>query len=718
MANSNSSLESEISEWLVELIGNESLAEAIKDTARIAAALESFDQRDGIPAFGFDHLSRRANIRAAATVLNNLTLLDIVSVDKSISLTKGEVLRPDILCFNQESRTLIVFEIKRDKLTERQAITELAGYEQELRNALPFLGDFDVNFVVVSTQWDTLLSHAMSNFNAWSGKHCLALRVSADKRPFTLTCHVPDAWQLRGGNALPQEALQTIDVCLYEEGDDGNIGDDEQVPAELITAINLIARSGDRHESHGFVMLWKDHANLGNGQWSLTLCGVDPLAIYGWCHRHGLPIRSSELTNYLERHISDTPSQAPSSIYRIAKDSFPVLRGKYRPMFETACPWDDKVSLLRRRASPVYFEFWGTLGDYAREFISHSAVRERYIPYIERHGLDWTHASVAFPLIGNICGDIPFPDGVVRCQDVFEAGIKLGLHEAITKISDESVDEEQKLAALMEWTLLEASRVVIEMAEIYRTVVEVEEPPPPLSSAKSIRASSVSNLCVWVMRHLIGNNHPVHQQCFELGRWGALYFSDWLDEREQQVFVSAHADFLANRLREMLESVLRKAKPFEMEIIRTSALRSFLRQISVTSSFELDVQPSPFQALQAVELLSAFRDHGARMLDEIVPAVLHTTGEIPHMAFDWDGIKESARKIFDSGCQWPAVILSQNGRWGVGEVDKQSRNFLSPIFDPVEEIYFVDHKAVVSISVKMSWSELREKLTSSLPTIS
>lgn len=717
MVNSNTSLEREISEWLVDLIESESLPDALGDAARIESAIESFDQRLGIPAFGFDHLSRRANVRAAATVLNNLTLLDIVAIDKSISLTTGEVLRPDILCFNPESRTLVVFEIKRDKLTERQAVTELAGYEQELRNALPFLGDFDVNFVVVSTQWDTLLDHAISNFNTWSGKHCLALRVSADQRPFTLTCHVPDAWHLRGSNGLPREALQTIDVCLYEDRDDED-EEDEQIPAALITAINIIARSGDRHESHGFVMLWRDHANLGNGQWSLTLCGVDPIAMHTWCSRHGLPFRSSKLTEYLEQHAADTPSQAPSSIYKIAKDSFPVLPGNYRPTFETACAWDDKMSLLRRRASPVYFEFWGVLGDYAREFICHQDVRERYIPYIERHQLDWTHPDVAFPLIGNICGDIPFPDGVVRCSDVFEAGIKLGLHEALARISQESADEERKLAALMRWTLLEATRVVIEMAEIYRTVAEVKEPPPPLSTAKDTRASSAASLCTWVMDHLIGDDNVVHQRCFEIGRWGALFFSDWLDEREQQAFVHAHAEALANPLREMLGPLLNSANPFEMDAGRTSALRGFLRQVAITSSADLAVHPSPFSAVQAVDLLSAFRDHGARGLDEVVPAVLHTVGQMPDVAIDWDGMQESARKIFESGCKWPAVMLSQNGVWGMGEVDVQFRKLLLPIGDPDVEVYFVDHKAVASFSVKMTWPELRKKFTALPPTTS
>ncbi len=708
----STSLESEITEWLVKLIEDEKLLDAIDEQEGIDAAIESINKRTGVPAFGFDHLSRRANVRAASTVLNSLGLLDVIAVDKSISLTTGEVLRPDILCFNPESRTLVVFEVKRDKLTERQAVTELAGYEQELRNTLPFLGDFDVNFVLISTHWDVLLSHAVANFNTWSGKNCLALKVSADQRPFTLACHFPDAWQLRGSSKLPHEALQSIDLYLYEE--DGNDEDeDRSIPAELVTAINIIARSGDRHESHGFAMLWWDHAQFGNGHWSLTLCGVDPLAMYAWCSEHGLAIRSSQLTQYLDKHVADVMSQAPASLYKIAKESFPVLRGKYRPTFETDCTWEEKMALLRRRASPVYFEFWGTLGDYAREFICSPDVRGRYMAYIDRHGFDWTHPDVAFPLIGNICGDIPFPDGIVRCSEAFNAGVKLGLLELLGKISDESEDEARKLIPLLQWSMLEATRVAIEMAEIYRTVKEVDEPPPPLSTAPDKRASSTAELCEWAAKHLIGGDHPVHQRCFELGRWGAAFFSEWLDESERREFLEAHADVLADLLREMLVHVLAEFQPFDIEPERTNALRALLRTIGIDSADTLTALSRQIHSISASDLLSAFRDHGASGLDEVVPAVLHTVGELPDMALDWDGMKESIRKIFESGCHWPAVMLSQNGSLGVGMVDEQFRSLLVPVQAPNLEVYFLDQKAVACFWVKMTWSELQNRLSPS-----
>lgn len=705
----STSLESEITEWLVTLIEDEKLLDAIDQQAGIDAAIESIEKRTGVPAFGFDHLSRRANVRAASAVLESLELLDVIAVNKSISLRTGEVLRPDILCFNPESRTLVVFEVKRDKLTERQAVTELAGYEQELRNTLPFLGDFDVNFVLISAHWDVLLSHAVANFNTWSGKNCLALKVSADQRPFTLACHLPDAWQLRGNSTLPHEALQSIDLYLYEEnGDDED--EDQSIPAELITAINIIARSGDRLESHGFAMLWWDHAQFGNGRWGLTLCGVNPLAMYAWCGKHGLAIRQSKLTEYLDKHVADVMSQAPALLYKIAEDSFPVLRGKYRPTFETDCTWEEKMTLIRRRASPMYFEFWGSLGDYAREFICYPDVRERYMPYIDHLGFDWTHPDVALPLIGNICGDIPFSDGIVRCSDAFHAGVKLGLHELLAKIAHESEDEARKLSPLLRWSMLEAIRVAIEMAEIYRTVKEVDEPPPPLSTAPDKCASSTTELCEWAAKHLIGDDHPVHQRCFELGRWGAAFFSEWLDESEQLVYLEAHADVLSDSLREMLVSVLVELQPFDIEPERTHALRAFLRRIGIDSADALAAQPLKIHSISASDLLSAFQEHGASGLDEVVPAVLHTVGELPDMALDWEGIKESTRKIFESGCRWPAVMLSQNGGYGVGMMDERFRSLLAPIQDPNLEVYFIDQNAVASIWTRMTWPGLQNRL--------
>ncbi|SCX26909.1 hypothetical protein SAMN03159437_02864 [Pseudomonas sp. NFACC25] len=199
--------ESEVVSWLKQIIENEELLESITGQEVITSLTDTVIQEHFLPCFGIDYISRRASAEAADFVLSRLSLLEIISINTSISLTTGEVLRPDILCFNPETKTLVVFEVKRASETERQTVTELAGYEQELRNMLPFLGGFDVCFVVVAADWSTLLVHAVGSMNAWSGKQCLALKLTNDDAGFGLVAHLPEAWHLTGSTNLPVEAL-------------------------------------------------------------------------------------------------------------------------------------------------------------------------------------------------------------------------------------------------------------------------------------------------------------------------------------------------------------------------------------------------------------------------------------------------------------------------------------------------------------------------------
>lgn len=332
----SASLESEIVDWLVALIEKGQLEETISDTASLLKIAKSARQPSYIRTFSIDQVSRLASADAAQVVFDNLGLLEIIAVNKSISLATGEVLRPDILCFNPESRTLVVFEVKRETFTERQTITELAGYEQELRNVLPFLGNFDINFVVVAKDWSTLLDHAVANLNTWSAKNCLALKVNTDNRPFRLACHLPAAWHLTGSYSLPPDALQTISVYLAEDEPDTS---EHWPPRLLLTAMDVITRAGDRAGSHGFMMLWKDVNGMGRGRWALTLCAVDPIAMHTWCSVHGLPRRESEVTKYFDKQANEAPALVPSVVFRIAKEAFPILKDRYTPEFEGAFSW-------------------------------------------------------------------------------------------------------------------------------------------------------------------------------------------------------------------------------------------------------------------------------------------------------------------------------------------------------------------------------------------
>lgn len=704
---SSPALEDEIVEWLVERIESEQLTDFIEGCEYVRKVADAFRQESALPFFGIDQLSRRASAHAAATVLDSLEGLQIVSVNKSISLTKDEMLRPDILCFNPETRTFVIFEVKRDKSTEREAVSELAGYEQELRNVLPLLGQHDIHFVVVSTEWSVLLTHAVASLNTWSAKNCLALKVITSARPFRMACHIPTAWHPRGGVGLPDAAMQTIDV-VFEALDEEDEVEWGRPPQTLITATHALARAGDRRGAHGFVLLWQDNSGFGKGQWAWTLCGIDPIALQDWCNSQGLASRSSALTQHLDRQVGEAPAMVPSSTIKIAEEALPILRNRYEAKFGNAFSWREKLSILQRRALPVYFEFWGSLGDHAREFVANPGVRGRYMPYIESEEVDWTHPVVAMPLLAQIRGQVPFPEGLIRCSDAFMAGVCIGVHEFLAWVSDNSESEAEKLKALLKWCMLDLLKLSIEMAEIARTSVEAHELPPPISESRKTRLNATQALAEWTMNHLIGRDHPLHRASFQLGREGAAFFSDRLEDEERSTFVKAHAEGLAAQLRELVAAVTVSAMRNGDGLSQAPALQQLLHHIGVDTGGEHRLHTS-LAAVPAHALLLAFLEDQGLALDEVVPPVLHRTLPLAGIEVDWDEIKRGIQAIHDGGFAWPAFLISQNGKFGTGRIADEMVAWLPPIVDPLQEVYFLDSRASHAMAVKMTWDDLQAK---------
>lgn len=247
----------------------------------------------------------------------------------------------------------------------------------------------------------------------------------------------------------------------------------------------------------------------------------------------------------------------------------------------------------------------------------------------------------------------------------------------------------------------------IEMCEIYRTADEVNEPPPPISSNREKRASSADLLSRWVLEHLIGDGHPIHQTCYEIGRSGAPCLSKWLDDASRDAFSAEHAEDVAAKLRTFLADLVSHADDFEGGYLASGPLSRFLRRIGFDMQSPLPAQVSKIDAVPAMDLLSAFQSIGVDGLDEIIPAVLHTTGPLPSIDIDWDGLQQSACALFKSGVRWPTVTVSQNGRFGIGELQGLPRQLLPPIDDPEREVYFVDEKAALSSARRMTWVALK-----------
>lgn len=721
--------ESEVVAWLQRLIENDQLLESIQGQEIISSITDTIGQEFFIPSFGIDYISRRASAEAAGHVLGRLGLLDIISINTSISLTTGEVLRPDILCFNPESKTLVVFEVKRASETERQTVTELAGYEQELRNLLPFLGNFDICFVVVAADWSTLLTHAVGSMNAWSGKQCLALKLVSTESSFALQTYLPEAWHLTGSVRLPPEALSSIDLYLVEKSADaiegyeddesdggqaGVSGTDERLPPRLVvTAMDIIARAGDRAGSHGFMMLWRDVNGHGRGRWCITLCAIDPYSMYAWCKEHGLPQRDSEASLFLDSRKVDIASQAPATIYDLANAAYPILKEQFEPEFDAEACWQMKAQKYRLRGVPTRFEFWGSLGQHAREFVCNPAVRNRYMPYMSRNQLDWTDPVVAMPLVENLSAGVPFPGGTIKCSDALLTGRALG--DLALAAFNAAPDKEHaaRVEPMVEWAQLEALRYAIEMKQMYDVTEEILTPIPMLSNDPAKRLQATEDLASWVRSDLISDRHPFHQACFDLGLREAMLFR-LSEEGSIDHFPPDRPHEAALLIRRILKGAILRMKSSQGQLLQSAGYRDFEEYLAphlvscLDSRVDVDEQrlDAVIDDIPDLELLRDFPGILIKGIDSIIPVVLHTVRGSSPSIVDWECLKSGVRALFESGEHRPAVIFSQDGTVGSGRMMGIGK-FLSSITDPDVEVYLLDESSARNIAMKMTWEEVK-----------
>ncbi len=72
------------------------------------------------------------------------------------------------ICISASTNAVCLIKPKKSMLTAHRAITELLGYKHEIKNHLPLLAIQDLNWVLISSEWSTLLGHGAASARIWS----------------------------------------------------------------------------------------------------------------------------------------------------------------------------------------------------------------------------------------------------------------------------------------------------------------------------------------------------------------------------------------------------------------------------------------------------------------------------------------------------------------------------------------------------------------------
>lgn len=679
------SSEAEMQGLIEQLLSDGAFGNAI--SGRDSIELLAEPAPDVLPIFAIDRVARAAMLAAARDVLADIDDLTVLTSDANISMSRGETLRPDFICISASTQSVYLIELKKSAQTAREAITELLGYEHEIKNYLPFLANHDLNFVLISSEWSTLLDHSASSACAWSRKKLLCLEAGLDNGVVTLTPRIPEAWSITGVTAFPRESLQTFQLTL-----EGSAADEDGDPdPRLFVAMNLLARSGDRTGAHGFAMLWRDRFDAAGRTFHITVGGVDPIAFFDAAVDNGMIDRGKgHFTIPFEEAVTGAPRTVPASLFALVRGVRPVIEEFVGVTMEGFLDWETARETYLCRAEPVSFEFWGLLGDHARAYLTNPAVRGNRMSLLDGGRIDWTHPFLGLFLLQSFRGNQFLPDGEIHLSDAFALGSALGTDGGLREI----INNPNAVSALsvLEPAFLWNSYTTAHMLEELMLVTSSTSSIAPLGEFHfSLRAvllpeAQMGNLIHWISTQVLRDqSHFV--SAFNLGMRGGVAFSSALARVTGDSFASA-----------------REALAPELSDIKAAAL-SLLAEAKANGPLSRE----QMRLAEVVARTAAWDDRSAmnmfRLLDTLIPAVAHQLNAVAPSNHDWDWLKQGVREVRAAGGR-PAIVLSADGILGTMDLIEPALLIMGDVTDTENEVLFLNNLSGLHMLVKTTWDAL------------
>lgn len=714
------SRERDVQDWLERVVASDTLSEVIDGADGIEGALRWTESDEFWPRFPIDHLTRIGNLRAARQVLGSLHSLELVSKsNRSISQEKGESLFADLLFCTRATSQFVLFEIKNQKATTREAVSELLAYEHEILNHTPFSSANDIMMVVVSRDFPPLLDHAVTGLNTWSRRRVLCLRFDDSGGGPRLVVHIPKAWSAIGQNGLSSAGLITAAIS-FEPSEDL---DEDQVYAVCSTAAALMVREAERTGGSGFAMVAHNllFPGMAEGPFLLLVGAVNPFGFLGQAQASGLLDKAnSPIADYVLG--GDREHDLIVSWDLLSCDggaAIEYLKGYGRPTWESFSTWQDIRDVQRWRSSsismdrhltPISIDFWGVLGDFARDLIRHVGRMRNFMPGLARPGMDWRHPALGVNILDEIAFESPIDAGQWTFSAIFALGVRMGRLSAFgSQYANGDEDQQRKLMAAVFWAEADALNMIHEVSLRYIFAKEIVEPPPRISIGRYENSNEVmasfSAFAQWFVDHFIGTDNELLAEAFITGIEVYAVFDPQFDAYRDNADVAASREEATRRARHWLKWSVVSA-------VGDGRDACAARQ-AIAESFgdRLPLSEGKDKAFEAIEgftsdlLIDKLFLEIPKIVDSWHPQLAHTLAPMALVEHDWEWCQDQIRAARARGENYPCVILSAGGHLGIGRIPDEH---LAPVVEDWEtHVLFVDNESGFEMTLVVSWADLR-----------
>lgn len=712
--------EQAIQDWLESVIAEARLRSVVQGTEKFQSALQQSNSSTWWPSFPIDYLCRVRVAKAANTVWENLFALELVSHNRrSISRTKYETLFTDLLYCNRETSQFAVVEVKKDKATARETVTELLAYEHEIFNHVPFAGRNDLLMVVVSRKYSPLLDHAITGLITWGNRQILCLRYDDESDAPALHVHLPQVWAAVGQTTLPASGIQTAYLYVNSREELSN-GQWREV---YETASLLLARQAERQGNSGFVMVAENilYPRAALSPYLLIVGIINPFCFLSEAQRKGMSEEAdSALSEYLlkdsrcaEMAMGWDWTPAIDSDARRYLDAYgDVLWENFSDWssFRDPARWGLNSVTPDRHLRPVSAEFWGAAGDFARDLVSHTSRMKNFMPGFCRPGLDWRHPWLATYLLDQIAVMPVIEGGQWTFSALFALGVRLGRFTAIAATyADMEEAEQHKMKAGLFWAEIDLLHLAHELAWRYQATPDISTAPPRLPIGIYVSSEQVvemaGELANWVLDEFITQEFPLHRKAVALGlrlfplgdpQFTISMPSDELRRMREQAAIAG---------RDLLEFTLKTATSFsEPEPIFEALGRSLGQRLHVEAGTEAAMKQ--IQNASDDQIIAALFEQIPHVVDLCTFPLTHLLAEFEEETIDWDWIEQLVSEHRARGTKYPCVIRTPLGEIAVGSLNRSSIAFAESI-NPSLEVLFIDQLTFGSFALVVKWDDLR-----------
>ncbi|WP_167882724.1 hypothetical protein, partial [Leptospira kmetyi] len=285
--------------------------------------------------------------------------------NENISLESNEILKPDLLFYSMETEGVVIVELKNSANATRQLGTEIYAYSGEVKSYVPFLSYGDIFYVIISSDWPTLLRHFIFHEIYWEEKNILCLEPieNNSKRALKIK-NIPELLEDVSSLKIPQESVTGYQICLYDHGLYKSEHDRTRLDGHLNqmkASLHVMATEGNKQNAHGFAFLWKDNREFSLAPYSITVLNLSPFSsIERFLHAID---DLSDLTEMQERLFGIVQSYDPSghgrSLSRIRETAENFLKHFCNPISEAYTSWVPLKDFMLENSELIAFQGWG-----------------------------------------------------------------------------------------------------------------------------------------------------------------------------------------------------------------------------------------------------------------------------------------------------------------------------------------------------------------------